>query len=178
MKRGKKNFTISNRWLYTFILLGILGIVAVGVYAAYPASGAGHNSNEIDFSTGQFANVGKIRDADGGWIRTYGNTGWYSETYGGGWYMTDNTWIRAYGDKSIYTPSTIQATTLYASGTLMTSKISFNPSAGRMVEGQTCSTLYELAKCEVIKSTTRYTVCVCSGPTTSGTFIWRSIDNI
>ena len=36
------------------------------------------------------------------WIRTVGSTGWYSETYGGGWYMSDNTWIRSYGNKSIY----------------------------------------------------------------------------
>ena len=36
------------------------------------------------------------------WIRTVGTTGWYSETYGGGWYMSDNTWIRSYGNKSIY----------------------------------------------------------------------------
>lgn len=36
------------------------------------------------------------------WIRTRGQTGWYSETYGGGWYMIDSTYIRAYGDKKVY----------------------------------------------------------------------------
>ena len=36
------------------------------------------------------------------WIRTRGATGWYSETYGGGWYMTDSTWVRTYNGKSIY----------------------------------------------------------------------------
>lgn len=46
---------------------------------------------------------GTLRDDGGGWVRTYGNTGWYSQTYGGGWYMTDTTWLRAYGDKSVYT---------------------------------------------------------------------------
>lgn len=36
------------------------------------------------------------------WIRTVGATGWYNESYGGGWYMTDGTWIRSYGNKSVY----------------------------------------------------------------------------
>ena len=52
MKRGKRAFKLSNRWLYTFIILGIFAVVGVGVYAAYPASGAGHNADEIDFSGG------------------------------------------------------------------------------------------------------------------------------
>ncbi len=44
---------------------------------------------------------GTLRDDGGGWIRTYGNTGWYSQTYGGGWYMTDSTYLRAYNNKQI-----------------------------------------------------------------------------
>ncbi|MGL5098494.1 MAG: tail fiber domain-containing protein, partial [Fusobacteriaceae bacterium] len=36
------------------------------------------------------------------WIRTSGSTGWYSQTYGGGWYMVDTTWIRTYGSKPIH----------------------------------------------------------------------------
>ena len=36
------------------------------------------------------------------WFRSDGNTGWYSQTYGGGWYMADSTWIRTYGGKSVY----------------------------------------------------------------------------
>lgn len=36
------------------------------------------------------------------WFRSNGNTGWRSESYGGGWYMTDSTWIRTYGSKSVY----------------------------------------------------------------------------
>ena len=39
--------------------------------------------------------------ADGGWLRTTGNTGWYNQTYGGGWRMTDNQWIRAYNGKGL-----------------------------------------------------------------------------
>jgi hypothetical protein len=40
--------------------------------------------------------------ANGGWLRTSGNMGWYNETYGGGWYMTDATWIRSYAGKSVW----------------------------------------------------------------------------
>ncbi|MDP4026617.1 tail fiber domain-containing protein [Methylobacterium sp. NEAU 140] len=57
----------------------------------------------------------------GSWLRSLGNTGWYNETYGGGWYMADTTWLRAYGDKNIYTPNTMlagymQANNMYAPG--------------------------------------------------------------
>lgn len=36
------------------------------------------------------------------WFRSTGSTGWRSQTYGGGWYMSDSTWIRTYGRKSVY----------------------------------------------------------------------------
>jgi hypothetical protein len=50
----------------------------------------------------QDRNSRTIRDANGGWVRTYGNTGWYNGSWGGGWYMVDSSWIRTYGNKSIY----------------------------------------------------------------------------
>ena len=40
---------------------------------------------------------------NGGWLRTYGERGWYNETYGGGWHMTDSTWVKAYNGKGVYT---------------------------------------------------------------------------
>lgn len=43
------------------------------------------------------------------WFRSRGSTGWYNESYGGGWYMTDSTWIRAFNNKSVYTPAKMQA---------------------------------------------------------------------
>ncbi|HYX33353.1 MAG TPA: shufflon system plasmid conjugative transfer pilus tip adhesin PilV [Oligoflexus sp.] len=48
-------------------------------------------------------------DAGSGWHRSYGDTGWYNGTYGGGWHMIDSTWIRSYGSKSIYSDQTIRA---------------------------------------------------------------------
>jgi hypothetical protein len=44
---------------------------------------------------------------DGGFIRTVGSTGWYNETYAGGWYMTDNIWVRSFADKPVYTGGNI-----------------------------------------------------------------------
>ena len=35
------------------------------------------------------------------WFRSIGVTGWYSETYGGGWYMADSTYIRNYNGKTV-----------------------------------------------------------------------------
>lgn len=35
------------------------------------------------------------------WIRTKSATGWYNETYGGGWYMQNNAYIENYGSKRI-----------------------------------------------------------------------------
>lgn len=70
------------------------------------------NSNKSDASwvcstlnaSGRISTSSDIYSAS--WVRTVGATGWYSESYGGGWYMTDSIWIRAYNNKQIYTGST------------------------------------------------------------------------
>ena len=59
--------------------------------------------NNIDLAGTIYAN---------NWFRSRGNSGWYSETYGGGWFMQDTTWIRAYNNKNVYTPGQIEAGTL------------------------------------------------------------------
>lgn len=41
------------------------------------------------------------------WFRSAGDTGWYSETYAGGIYMTDASWVRVYGGKGFTCSSTI-----------------------------------------------------------------------
>ena len=46
-------------------------------------------------------------DVDGdirsfGWLRTNGDTGWYSNSYGGGWHMIGTGWIRSYGGMAVY----------------------------------------------------------------------------
>ncbi|EET2714453.1 shufflon system plasmid conjugative transfer pilus tip adhesin PilV [Escherichia coli] len=52
----------------------------------------------------------------GGWFRTRGDSGWYSEKWGGGFYMSDSAWIRAYADKSIYTGGVVQAGQIQSNG--------------------------------------------------------------
>jgi Bacterial shufflon protein, N-terminal constant region len=51
----------------------------------------------------------QVIDADAGWHRTYGQTGWYNQTYGGGWHMADDIWIRSYGSKNVYCDKVIRA---------------------------------------------------------------------
>jgi len=53
-----------------------------------------------------------------GWLRTRGDKGWYSESYGGGLYMSDPNWVRSYGDKSMYTGGQMQAGSLQSNSTL------------------------------------------------------------
>ncbi len=48
--------------------------------------------------------------ANGGWLRVSGQRGLYFQSYGGGFYMTDNTWIRTYNNKSFYHNSGIMRT--------------------------------------------------------------------
>ncbi|MDD2716461.1 MAG: tail fiber domain-containing protein [Candidatus Wallbacteria bacterium] len=40
--------------------------------------------------------------ANGGWLRTSEGAGFYNDSYGGGWYMSDTTWIRAYNPKYVW----------------------------------------------------------------------------
>lgn len=55
------------------------------------------------------SSAGTVIDGAGGWHRTYGNTGWYNGTHGGGWTMEDSTWLRAYGGKGVYTTNVVRA---------------------------------------------------------------------
>ncbi|MES2798699.1 MAG: shufflon system plasmid conjugative transfer pilus tip adhesin PilV [Bacteroidota bacterium] len=66
------------------VVLGMVGNVGVGV--ATPVY--------------KFQTNGDIY-ANGGWFRVSGNQGYYFETYGGGWQMTDATWLRTYNAKPI-----------------------------------------------------------------------------
>jgi hypothetical protein len=77
-------------------------------FGLYTQGGSGLANLSLN---GWYTNFGYINGAgihlsSGGWLRTVGATGWYNETYDGGWYMTDSTWLRAYNNKQIYTGST------------------------------------------------------------------------
>lgn len=76
-------------------------------FGLYAQGGSGLANLSLN---GWYTNFGYI-NGDGihltsGWLRTVGSAGWYSESYGGGWYMTDSIWLRAYNNKQIYTAST------------------------------------------------------------------------
>jgi hypothetical protein len=43
------------------------------------------------------------------WFRSYNQTGWYNQTYGGGIWMQDSTWVRVYGTKDFYATAAIAA---------------------------------------------------------------------
>ena len=80
-------------------------------YGAVYRIWSSRNSNKSDspWICSTLSASGRVSCADvysNGWLRTVGQTGWYSESYGGGWYMTDSTWLRAYNNKQIYTGST------------------------------------------------------------------------
>ena len=71
-----------------------------------------YNSNKSDVSwtcstlnaSGRITTTADVLSS--GWIRALGTNGFYCESYGGGWHMTDSTWIRAFNNKQIYTAST------------------------------------------------------------------------
>lgn len=45
----------------------------------------------------------------GNWYRSTGSSGWYSQTYGGGIYMTDSTYVRVYNNKQFYCDNKISS---------------------------------------------------------------------
>lgn len=76
MKKGKaKGLNISNKLHYTIVALVAIILIAVGVYAAtsYPASGAGHNLNEL--ATGSCSNDQIIKMVEGVWTCAADATG-------------------------------------------------------------------------------------------------------
>jgi hypothetical protein len=44
------------------------------------------------------------------WFRSYGDSGWYNQSYAGGIFMQDTTWVRVYNGKALYVPNEIAAT--------------------------------------------------------------------
>ena len=109
-------------WMYS---LNDMPIQAEGKFLAKGGFyvGNSHSPNEIIDSSGNikaqiirsdggFQVDGKIvidGDLDTTWFRSYGNAGWYNETYKGGWFMQDSIWVRTWNSKSVYTPSVVRA---------------------------------------------------------------------
>lgn len=54
--------------------------------------------------------------SNNGWMITRGTKGWLNETYGGGFYMSDNDWVRAVNNKNIYTAGQVRGGSVRAEG--------------------------------------------------------------
>ena len=89
-----------------FILSGQDAYIGQGAWATGASSiTLGNNSNGGKYA--QFNPNGLYLHQ--GWLRTYGSTGLYNESYGGGIYQEDNTWVRVYGGKSFHCANEIYA---------------------------------------------------------------------
>jgi hypothetical protein len=71
------------------------------------------NANNIGTSGSQDHGANQIYAKD--WFRSWGNTGWYNQTHGGGMYMIDSTWVRTYGSKNFYVDAEIRANGSFSS---------------------------------------------------------------
>ncbi|HBF7594785.1 TPA: shufflon system plasmid conjugative transfer pilus tip adhesin PilV [Clostridioides difficile] len=82
------------------------GVMEVGKYIDFH-----DNGSNVDYSARIQCNGSMLvmpRLSTNNWYYSTGNTGWYNESYGGGWFMQDSTWLRAYGNKGIYTGGRIK----------------------------------------------------------------------
>lgn len=59
------------------------------------------NGNNIGDTSSTVTGAGQIYA--NGWFRSWGDTGWYNQTYGGGWYMADTSFVRIYNGKTMLT---------------------------------------------------------------------------
>lgn len=75
-------------------------------------------NNNVTANNGITAN-NDIR-SNNGWIITRGAKGWLNETYGGGFYMSDDQYVRAVNNKNIYTGGQVRGGTVRADGRLST----------------------------------------------------------
>jgi hypothetical protein len=84
-------------------------------YGAVYRIWSSRNSNKSDVDwvckgLSAHARIGTTADIySAGWIRAGGTNGFYCESYGGGWHMTDSTYIRSYGGKSLWIEGSIIA---------------------------------------------------------------------
>lgn len=116
----------GDRWIYDDIYYGVNGISKSGSMTGETFSldangvsfGLTHNlvrwsngggfiatNNEVSISN----NCRASSFYSSNWFRSTGQTGWYSETYGGGIYMADSSWVRVYNSKAFLCNNDIRA---------------------------------------------------------------------
>jgi hypothetical protein len=82
------------------------GVVQIRPSDKYMKFGSAEFSGAVDLKGGLKQDGHSILNGTDTWLRTSGNTGWYSATHGGGMYMTDSTWVRTYSSKKFRTDNT------------------------------------------------------------------------
>lgn len=86
----------------------------------------------------------------GGWFRTRGDTGWYSEKWGGGIYQSDADWVRIYNNKGLATGGTLVGGQVVAFGNMTaTGRLTTNEFlslGGRAAAGTGCVDTTLMAK--------------------------------
>lgn len=116
----------GDRWIFDDIYYGVNGISKSGSMTGETFSldangvsfGLTHNlvrwsngggfiatNNEVSISN----NCRASSFYSSNWFRSTGQTGWYSETYGGGIYMADSSWVRVYNSKAFLCNNNIRA---------------------------------------------------------------------
>lgn len=79
--------------------------VGAGSFGLGQYSGTGSSNCRLSIDNNGKVRIGTTSGNEmlnvGGWIGTVGNTGWYSCTHAGGWYMSDANWIRSYNSKPL-----------------------------------------------------------------------------
>lgn len=149
--------TLANDYLYRNAVPGRpelntmntdLGMGGNNINDAGTITAAGNVSSAAELSGATATISGETYT--GGWFRTRGDTGWYSEKWGGGIYQTDPDWVRIYNDKGLSTNGPLmggQITSLgsiTATGRLSTGE--YVSIGGLAVEGTACGDHTLMAK--------------------------------
>jgi hypothetical protein len=82
-----------------------------GEYKIFIGGGNDNNNAFIDVGATGITDNNSISCS--GWFRSSGQSGWYSQTYGGGIWMIDTSTVRVYGDKNFYTGGTFVSPTAF-----------------------------------------------------------------
>ena len=90
-----------------------------------------NNTDTVNAITGSFSgNVsaakvtaeGDIRSQQG-WLISRGDKGWFNESYGGGFYMSDHDWVRSVNNKGIVTGGQVKGGSIRSDGRLSAGEV-------------------------------------------------------
>ncbi len=99
---GSNKLYIDNTNTSSPLIWGDFSSNQIKINGAFESTGTITASGTVHANNGIQIDGVTVIDNGGGWHRSYGATGWYNGSYGGGIYMSDATWIRTYGNKSFY----------------------------------------------------------------------------